>query len=913
MPSLFAFSYLVSLLALSFLTFDHPLILLVESNLDSDKDALISFRSQLSLDNPSNNPLSSWDQNLSPCNWTRVVCNKFGDRVIGLNLSSLQLIGQISPHIGNLSFLQSLQLQNNQLTNTIPKEECNLLQLKVLNLSSNKLEGSIPSNIGKLRELEVLDLTMNKISGRIPNEVSLLPKLQVLNLASNTFFGSIPPSLGNVTSMTNLDLGTNTISGTIPMELSYLRNLKHLDLSINNLSGTVPSPMYNMSSLEFFALASNDLWGELPYNIGETLPNLLDFNFCINKFTGRIPGSLHNLTNIKEIRMAHNRLTGTIPPGLGNLPRLKMYNIGYNYIENSGEDNGLDFITLLANSTELNFLAFDGNLLKGVIPESIGNLSKVLSKLYMGGNQIHGTIPSSIAKLTGLTLLNISYNEITGPIPSEISHLQDLQVLDLSHNHISEAIPDSFGSLIKLTKLDLSSNSLVGQVPCTFGGYSSLTYMDLSTNMLNGTIPREIFNLPSLSNTLNMSHNHFDGHLPDDIEQLTIVISLDLSSNRLSGNIPSSISNCKSLETLSLARNFFSGSIPNSFGSLKALQTLDLSHNQLSSSIPSNLELSTQSLNLSYNNLEGEIPCGGILGNLSRVYLQGNPRLSLQSKCGGSHHHKRRLRKAGIVVAIVAVLVLFFIAGLYLAIRKRKARSSSKTSDSKMQEGHYMVKYDELRQATGGFSEANLIGSGSFGSVYKGCLQDNITVAIKEFLALVYEFLSNGSLEVWIKGKRKKENGDGLGFLERLNVTIDVASALDYLHHDSEVPVVHCDIKPSNILLDEDMTANIGDFGLARLLMEQIGGQHSISSSHVMKGSIGYMPPEYGLGAKPSTAGDTYSFGVTLLELFTAKSPSNESFTGEQESFDSQLKIDDLEQRRVKILLTTALTVATPN
>uniref|UniRef100_A0A803LT28 non-specific serine/threonine protein kinase n=1 Tax=Chenopodium quinoa TaxID=63459 RepID=A0A803LT28_CHEQI len=623
--------------------------------------------------------------------------------------------------------------------------------------------------------------------------------------------------------------------------------------------------------------------------------------------------------------MAHNRLTGTIPPGLGNLPHLKMYNIGYNYIENSGDDNGLDFITLLANSTELNFLAFDGNLLKGVIPESIGNLSMVLSKIYMGGNQIHGTIPSSIAKLTGLTLLNISYNDITGPIPSEISHLQDLQVLDLSHNHISEAIPDSFGSLIKLTKLDLSSNNLVGQVPSTIGGFSSLTYMDLSTNMLNGTIPREIFNLPSLSNTLNMSHNRFDGHLPDDIGQLTIVISLDLSSNRLTGNISSSISNCKSLETLSLARNFFSGPIPNSFGSLKALQTLDLSHNQLSSSIPSNLELSTQSLNLSYNNLEGEIPCGGIFRNLSRVYLQGNPRLSLHSECGGSHHHTRRLRKAGIVVAIVAILVLFFIAGLYFAIRKRKAKSSSRISDSKMQEGHYMVKYDELRQATGGFSEANLIGSGSFGSVYKGCLKDNIAVAIKvldmriaaswksflaecealrnvrhrnlvklitscssldyknkEFLALVYEFLSNGSLEVWIKGKRKKENGDGLGFLERLNVTIDVASALDYLHHDSEVSVVHCDVKPSNILLDEDMTAKIGDFGLARLLMEQIGGQHSISSSHVMKGSIGYMPPEYGLGAKPSTAGDTYSFGVTLLELFTAKSPSNESFTGEQ-------------------------------
>ncbi|KAJ7958220.1 Receptor-like protein kinase [Quillaja saponaria] len=147
-----------------------------------------------------------------------------------------------------------------------------------------------------------------------------------------------------------------------------------------------------------------------------------------------------------------------------------------------------------------------------------------------------------------------------------------------------------------------------------------------------------------------------------------------------------------------------------------------------------------------------------------------------------------------------------------------------------------------------------------------------------EFLALVYEYLSNGSLEDWIKGKRKHANGDGLNLLERLNVAIDVVCALDYLHHDSEIPVVHCDLKPSNILLDEVMTAKVGDFGLAKLLMEGSGYQHSISSTHVLKGSIGYIPPEYGLGAKPSVAGDVYSFGVMLLELFSGRCPTHDRF-----------------------------------
>ncbi|KAE8690367.1 hypothetical protein F3Y22_tig00110895pilonHSYRG00169 [Hibiscus syriacus] len=147
-----------------------------------------------------------------------------------------------------------------------------------------------------------------------------------------------------------------------------------------------------MSSLVVLALASNDLWGRLPYNVGVTLPNLLVFNFCFNKFTGGIPGSLHNLTNIKVIRMAHNLLEGTVPPGLGNLPYLEMYNIGYNNIVSTGDDGVEYIITSLTNSSLLKFLALDGNPLGGEILESVGNLSKVLGKLYIGESRISGNI-----------------------------------------------------------------------------------------------------------------------------------------------------------------------------------------------------------------------------------------------------------------------------------------------------------------------------------------------------------------------------------------------------------------------------------------------------------------------------------------------------------------------------------------
>ncbi|XP_031283270.1 LRR receptor-like serine/threonine-protein kinase EFR [Pistacia vera] len=913
------FSFLVALLHLK------CLLLPVESaspSLITDKEALISFKSQLKeLEPPT--LLSSWsNSNSSPCNWTGVTCNEFRQRVIALNLSGFGLEGTISPHITNLSFLGSLQLQNNKLRGNLPPQIGNLFRLTVMNLSSNSLEGEIPLNISKLTKLQVLDLMSNKITGTIPEELSHLSKLQVLNLGRNSLLGEISASLSNLSSLTYLNLGTNSLSGRIPGDLGRLGNLKVLDLTINNLFGTVPSSIYNMSSLVNLALASNRLWGEIPYDIGNKLPNLLVFNYCFNNFTGKIPGSLHNLTNIQVIRMAHNLLEGTVPPGLGNLPFLQMYNIGFNRIVSSGDD-GLAFITSLANSTRLNFLAVDGNAFEGVISESVGNLSKVLSKLYMGSNRIYGKIPLSIGRLRSLTLLNLNNNSISGGVPDVIGQLKELQYLGLAGNKISGSIPNSLGNLRKLNQIDLSGNELVGGIPTSFENFQSLLSLDLSNNRLNKSVPKEILNLPSLSTILNLSRNFLDGPLPQEVGVLENVVTIDLSHNRLSGNIPSSFEGCKSLEELLMANNEFSGTIPNTLGEVKGLEVLDLSSNQLSGSIPSDLQKleALRSLNLSYNNLEGQIPSSGVFKNISNVHLEGNQKLCMHLGCANSQSDER-LNKIYVITAVMAAMAVCFLIALVIVVRRRKTKATgaSELSNGKPQ----MISYSELRQATGNFNQENVIGSGSFGSVYKGYLIEGIHVAVKvldikrtgswksflaecealknvrhrnlvklitscssldfrnmEFLALVYEFLSNGSLADWTQGQRKNENGKGLSFLQRLNISIDVASALDYLHHDCEIPIVHCDLKPGNILLDEEMTAKVGDFGLARLLHERRSHQSSISSTVVVKGSIGYIPPEYGLGEKPSTSGDVYSFGVMLLELFTGMSPIQESFSGE--------------------------------
>ncbi|KAK9081989.1 hypothetical protein Syun_030971 [Stephania yunnanensis] len=114
---------------------------------------------------------------------------------------------------------------------------------------------------------------------------------------------------------------------------------------------------------------------------------------------------------------------------------------------------------------------------------------------------------------------------------------------------------------------------------------------------------------------------------------------------------------------------------------------------------------------------------------------------------------------------------------------------------------------------------------------------------------------------------------ENLNLSRGLDTAIDVASTLEYLHNQCEISIIHCDLKPSNILHDEDMVAHVGDFGLAKFLQRNKNndsGTTNSTSSFSPRGTVGYIPPEYGIGVKPSTR-DMYSYGVLLLEMFAGK------------------------------------------
>ncbi|XP_039155338.1 probable LRR receptor-like serine/threonine-protein kinase At3g47570 [Eucalyptus grandis] len=512
-------------------------------------------------------------------------------------------------------------------------------------------------------------------------------------------------------------------------------------------------------------------------------------------------------------------------PTVEKLNWLQRISASINYL-GSGPQVDMKFLESI-NSTSLNLLAIGGNNFEGTLPESIGNFSSQLSIMSMEYNQLSGNIPPSIGNLRGLELLRIDNNKFTGNIP------------------------DTIGNLIKLKRFRAHMNKLTRNIPSTIGN-------------------------------------------------LTELIELSLKGNNLQGSIP--------------PRN-----ISSFLRSLNGLQYLDLSSNNFSGLVPTFLEkFQLQYLNLSFNNFEGEVLSKGVFLNTSATSLKGNDKLcggmsilDLPSCSTSKGKHGSSISRSVIIIVtcgIVAALIPLVLLMTFYWLRRKKSEAPLETPSIR---GFQQVSYEDLVKATDGFSSSNFIGMGGFGSVYKGNLADeNKIVAVKvfnlkqqgasksftaecevlknirhrnlvkiltacssvdfqgnEFKALVYDFMENDSLEEWLhpylapNGTPRHE----LTFVQRLNIAFDVACAVDYLHHQCQMEVIHCDLKPSNILLDAQMNGHVSDFGLAKIFPNAIGDLLvSQTSSIGLRGTIGYAPP--GGGDSDVTNAEISERGLEVAE-----------------------------------------------
>ncbi|KAK9756553.1 hypothetical protein RND81_01G106000 [Saponaria officinalis] len=809
----------------------------------------------------------------SYCNYTGVTCN-FRGKVTGLNISGWSLHGSFPPDVCTyLPELQALDICNNIILGTFPDGIINCSLLEVLNMSFLSLGGKLP-NFGRMKTLRVLDLSYNLFSGDFPMSITNLTNLEVINFNEipNLNFWELPENITSLTRLRSLILSSSTLQGKILPSIGNMTSLVDLELSGNYLKGQIPRELGNLKNLKFLMLYYNYL-------------------------TGTIPDELGNLTQLTDLDMSVNRLTGTIPDTICRLPKLRCLQL-YN------------------------------NSLTGEIPSSLGD-STSLSYLSVYDNFLTGEVPKNLGKSSNMILLDLSENHLSGNLPPYICSGGNLVYFLVLSNMFNGNIPETYTRCKSLVRFRVSNNQLEGQVPQGIFGLPHVFVIDVAFNQLTGPIYPSIGNAKNLSE-LFVQSNRMSGALPSEISGAVSLVKIDLSNNNFSGPLPDEIGSLKKLNLLLLQSNKFTSSIPDSLSQLKSLNVLDLSNNQLTGIVPESLsKLLPNSINFSYNHLSGPIPASLVKAGLEECFL-GNPGLCVPSYANASDrslplcqhtYHQNGLSRLWVVLAsIIALLVggiLFlkrWVSKDISAIGHDEAMSLSFCSyDVK---SFHRISFDQ-REILESMVDKNILGHGGSGTVYRIGLSTGEIIAVKKLWSqktkdhvsedqlfldkeletevqtlgsirhknivklfcyltsydcslLVYEYMPNGNLwDALHKGKTL------LDWPTRHQIALGVAQGLAYLHHNLLPPIVHRDIKSSNILLDVDYQPKVADFGVAKVMQAK---SENDSSHTIIAGTYGYMDPDYANSSKATTKCDVYSFGVVLMEIVTGKKPVEPEF-----------------------------------
>lgn len=848
-----------------------------------------------------------------------------------IDLEGNMLNWNLNSNFRDLENLRVLNLGFNQISGKIPNSLSSLKNLQVINLAGNHLNGSIPMFFNEFINLRGLYLSFNQLSGKIPSEIGYnCGNLEHLELAANFLLGAIPASISNCTKLRSILLYSNMLQEEIPIEFGQLKSLQIFDVSRNSLSGPIPPQLGNCTNLSILVLSNlftpipisaqseeeyNYFQGPLPSEI-TILPKLKLLWAPRTTLEGKLPTNWGACTSLQMINLGQNFFTGEISNGLNLCRKLHFLDLSSNKL--TGQ---------LSNKLPVPCMTlFDvsNNRLSGAITSFRHTVCEPLdpSSTYIqfftsqapnnGGN--HAIIH------------NFSRNNFTGslisiPIASKPEKNSVYSFL-AGENNLTGVLFDKCPDF-KEIDVNLSSNGFSGEIPANIGrNCRSLRVFDVSGNRLSGIIPSSFSELDSLI-SLNLSYNMLHGVIPDNFGEIKVLRNLSLSNNNLSGSIPQSLGSLKSLQVLELFSNSLSGKIPEDLVNLRNLTVFLLNNNKLSGEIPAGFTKMIK-FNISGNNISGPSP-ENLMSSTSTEQQQQPPPEPGRSTSGdfvnysnsptpSTKSNNQNFSSIEIALITSASAIFSVLLALMVLFFYTKWRPKSITHGSTRKEVTLFtdlgvpLTFESVIQATGNFNVSNCIGNGGFGATFKAEIAPGFPVAVKQLavgrfqgvqqfdaeiktlgrlrhpnlvtligyhaseteMFLIYNYLPGGNLERFIQERSTR----AVDWRVLHKIALDVARALHYLHDQCVPRVLHRDVKPSNILLDDDFNAYLSDFGLARLL-----GTSETHATTGVAGTFGYVAPEYAMTCRVSDKADVYSYGVVLLELLSDKKALDPSFS----------------------------------
>uniref|UniRef100_A0A2N9HKX4 Protein kinase domain-containing protein n=1 Tax=Fagus sylvatica TaxID=28930 RepID=A0A2N9HKX4_FAGSY len=680
-----------------------------------------------------------------------------------------------------------------------------------------------PLTFTALSRLRRLNLGGNSFSGTIPASIGQLTELRTLQLFSCPFTGSFPPEIGNLSNLERLELAynVNMTAAVLPSNFMKLKKLTYLWMAGSNLIGEIPDTIGEMEALVHLDLAKNSLSGKIPSSL--FMPKNLSIVYLYrNQLSGEIPRVVEAL-NIDVIDLSDNKLNGTIPEDFGRLRNMSGLSLFFNQLSGKIPDS-------IGRLPRLMILKLFTNNFSGTLPPDLGRYSK-LQEFQVSSNRLTGNLPEHLCdngRLIGVVAFD---NNLTGKLPESLGNCSYLRIVSVYNNNLSGNIPSGLWKTLDLSILLLSDNSFTGKLPQSVS--TKLSRLEMSNNKFSGNIPVGVSSWGNLV-VFKASNNLFTGIIPNELTALPRLTTLLLDQNRLSGSLPSDIISWNRLNTLNLSRNEISGLIPKELGSLASLTDLDLSENQLSGQIPPQLGLlKLNSFNLSSNHLTGRIPTQFENNAYARSFLNNT------SLCATVDQGRYTVLLFNPPNDIVAVKRIW---------NNRKLEQKLKKE--------FLAEVKILRF---NIQHSNIV-------KLLCCISNDVSKL------LVYEYSNNHSLDQWLHRKIKASTTSSsvhhvvLDWPKRLHIAIGAAQGLFYMHHGCSPPIVHRDVKSSNILLDSEFNAKIADFGLAKMFKEG-----ELTSMSVVAGSFGYIAPEHAHTIRVNEKIDIYSFGVILLELTTGR------------------------------------------